>query len=70
MTICRIGCGAGEKDFAWPNIARLWLGEVEATGPVVQLETNIDDMNPQLFAAASEKLFAAGLAMSGSHQCR
>jgi uncharacterized protein (DUF111 family) len=26
----------------------------------VQLETNIDDMNPQLFAAVSDRLFAAG----------
>lgn len=27
---------------------------------MVQLETNIDDMNPQLFAVVSDKLFAAG----------
>jgi uncharacterized protein (DUF111 family) len=29
-------------------------------GGMVQLETNIDDMNPQLFSAVSDKLFAAG----------
>ncbi|MDB5289426.1 MAG: hypothetical protein JWL69_667 [Phycisphaerales bacterium] len=60
MSIRRVGVGAGQKDFPWPNIARLWLGEAEAHGPLVQLETNIDDMNPQLYAAVSDKLFAAG----------
>ena len=29
---------------------------------MVQLQTNIDDMNPQLFAAVSEKLMEAGAA--------
>jgi uncharacterized protein (TIGR00299 family) protein len=60
MRLSRIGIGAGQRDFAWPNIARMWLGEAEATGAIVQLETNIDDMNPQLYAAVSEKLFEAG----------
>jgi hypothetical protein len=60
MKLKRIGIGAGQKEFAWPNIARLWIGESETPGPLVQLETNIDDMNPQLYAAVSEKLLAAG----------
>ena len=61
MKLARIGVGAGQRDFAWPNIARIWLGEpVAPSGPLVQLETNIDDMNPQIYAAVSEKLFAAG----------
>jgi uncharacterized protein (TIGR00299 family) protein len=60
MTLSRIGTGAGQKEFAWPNVARLWLGAAQSTGPIVQLETNIDDMNPQLYAAVSERLFAAG----------
>jgi uncharacterized protein (TIGR00299 family) protein len=60
MTISRIGIGAGQKEFEWPNVARLWLGEAEAAGTVVQLETNIDDMNPQLVAAVSASLFEAG----------
>lgn len=63
MRLKRIGIGAGGYEFAWPNIARLWLGEEEgAPGPVVQLETNIDDMNPQLYAPVLEKLFSAGAA--------
>ncbi len=62
MTLEKIGTGAGQKNPPWPNIARLWLGQPlpTATGTMVQLETNIDDMNPQLYAAVSEKLFAAG----------
>ncbi|HVT81784.1 MAG TPA: nickel pincer cofactor biosynthesis protein LarC [Phycisphaerae bacterium] len=62
MQLEKIGTGAGTKDAPWPNVARLWLGTPLPTsgGDLVQLETNIDDMNPQLYAAVSEKLFAAG----------
>ncbi len=60
MTLSKIGMGAGSKDCAWPNIARMWLGELQHRGMMVQLETNIDDMNPQLYASVTEKLFAAG----------
>jgi pyridinium-3,5-bisthiocarboxylic acid mononucleotide nickel chelatase len=52
--------GTGQKDFAWPNVARLWIGEALAGGQLVQIETNIDDMNPELYAAVSQQLFAAG----------
>jgi uncharacterized protein (TIGR00299 family) protein len=65
MTLEKIGTGAGSKETPWPNVARMWLGHPSAVphspaGSMVQLETNIDDMNPQLFADVSEKLFAAG----------
>ena len=60
MTLSRIAVGAGQKSFAWPNIARLWLGEETAGGPIVQIETNIDDMNPQLCPVVVERLLAAG----------
>jgi uncharacterized protein (TIGR00299 family) protein len=60
MRLRRVGLGAGARDCPWPNIARLWLGEPLAAGGWVQIETNIDDMNPQLFAAVTERLFAAG----------
>ena len=61
MVLEKIGTGAGQKDAPWPNVARLWLGTALPGGEgMVQLETNIDDMNPQLYAAVSEKLFAAG----------
>ncbi|MEZ4866061.1 MAG: nickel pincer cofactor biosynthesis protein LarC [Caldilineaceae bacterium] len=60
MKLQRIGIGTGQKDFAWPNIARLWLGEAVDEGQLIELETNIDDMNPELYATVSEQLFAAG----------
>ncbi len=60
MKLQRIGLGAGQKDFAWPNVARLWLGELVDAGQLVQIETNIDDMNPELYGVVSEQLFAAG----------
>ena len=60
MKLQRIGIGAGQKEFAWPNVARLWLGEPVDEGQLIQIETNIDDMNPELYAAVSEQLFAGG----------
>lgn len=60
MTLQRVGVGAGQKEFAWPNIARLILGEATEAGGYVQIETNIDDMNPELYEAVSQRLFAAG----------
>jgi hypothetical protein len=58
----RIGLGAGRKDLPWPNVARLWLGHTpaELSQPLVLLETNIDDMNPQFFGGVMAKLFEAG----------
>ena len=60
MTLHKIALGAGQKEFAWPNIARLWLGDDRHAGPLVQLETNIDDMNPQFYTPVTEKLFSLG----------
>ena len=57
----KTGYGAGNKQFAtWPNVVRVWLGE-ETTGVnddgLVLLETNIDDMNPQIYGYLMERLF-------------
>jgi len=60
MHLERIGTGAGQRDCAWPNVARLWVGRPAGRGPVVQIDTNIDDMNPQLYASVTERLLAAG----------
>lgn len=68
MTLRRIGYGAGRKDFAWPNVARLWVGEDLAGAAassafhplLVVIETNIDDMNPELYEPVRERLFGAG----------
>jgi len=61
MSISKIATGSGQRDFTWPNVARMWLGEPTAPrGAMIQLETNIDDMNPQLYPNVMEKLLAAG----------
>ncbi|MCR4394334.1 MAG: nickel pincer cofactor biosynthesis protein LarC [Dehalococcoidales bacterium] len=62
MQITGIGYGAGSRDIQeFPNILRVWLGETaEDTGDedLVLLETNIDDMNPQIFGFLLERLLA------------
>lgn len=71
MRISSIGYGSGRSDFAFPNVLRVAIGETGGqadtgesasltAGDVVQLEANIDDMNPQLYAFVTERLFAAG----------
>jgi len=66
MKLERVGSGAGRRELPFPNVVRLWLGETEeaAEGLVVErlvmLETNIDDMNPQLYEHVMGRLFEAG----------
>jgi len=69
MTIAGIGYGAGTRRTQEPNILRLYVGEtathelLTATREltkVIVLETNIDDMNPELYGYVMERLFAAG----------
>ena len=62
IVISALGVGAGKRDLPWPNLMRLIVGETPADGAseMVQLETNIDDMNPQFYGYIMEKLFAAG----------
>ncbi len=62
--IDRVGWGAGSRDFAdRPNVLRLMLGEREQayeTDELVQVEANIDDLNPQIYDHVVERLFEAG----------
>ena len=73
LTAERIGYGAGRSDFAIPNVVRATIGiaaaamvggEPEAgepeAGEVAVLEANIDDMSPQHFELAIERVLAAG----------
>jgi uncharacterized protein (TIGR00299 family) protein len=64
MTVERVGYGAGGRNpDGWPNALRLWLGEAADARPtMLVVETNIDDMNPELYGYVQEKLFAAGAA--------
>jgi hypothetical protein len=62
LVMTHIGIGAGKRDLPWPNILRLMIGTVPEAyqSEMVQLETNIDDMNPQFFGYLMDKLFASG----------
>jgi len=68
MTVRGIGCGAGSAQLPWPNVLRVFLGEAAEDGipastgmeRVALLETNLDDMNPELYENLMERLFSAG----------
>jgi pyridinium-3,5-bisthiocarboxylic acid mononucleotide nickel chelatase len=72
MNIEKIGIGAGTHDFpGWPNVLRIFIGTPvshnpinDMTGPleepVTVIETNIDDMNPQVFDHIIAMLYKAG----------
>lgn len=61
MKLDRVGVGAGRRDLEWPNILRVFIGEpVSDQSSHVEIETNIDDMNPQLFNPVMAALFEAG----------
>jgi len=64
MRIDRIGYGAGDRDPGdTPNVLRILQGRrVEASDDerVVQIECEIDDMNPQLFGPLMDRLAEAG----------
>jgi uncharacterized protein (TIGR00299 family) protein len=69
MRISSIGIGAGQKNIReLPNILRLFIGQkagIKAKGKdadddVLVIETNIDDMNPQIYEYVVKRLFKAG----------
>ncbi len=72
MRVERVGYGAGTKEFAdRPNLLRLMVGErtqsyertrgqIYETDELLQIEANIDDLNPQIYEHVVERLFDAG----------
>lgn len=65
MRLERVGVGAGMRDLPWPNVLRLWLGNPSAAGlsahnSLSVLETNIDNMNPEMIGHVMQRLFEAG----------
>jgi uncharacterized protein (TIGR00299 family) protein len=66
IKIERTGYGAGTREYQnFPNVLRLMLGD-DATGVasgderLIVVETNIDDMSPQLYGYVMEQAFARG----------
>jgi len=63
FTILKTGYGLGMRNLEIPNVLRVYLGEIFEEIPTseqVILETNIDDMSPELFELAEDRLFKAG----------
>lgn len=63
MTLRQVGYGAGSADFPErANLVRVLVGEAseDTRGEVVMLETNLDDLIPELVPDAAERCFAAG----------
>ena len=64
MTVERVGYGAGDRDHpSTPNVLRVVIGRDAAAQieeRVTVIECEIDDMNPQIFGVAMDRLYAAG----------
>ncbi len=64
MTVEKIGYGAGTHNLKQtPNVLRAVLGEMNdgpASDTVTVIETNFDDMNPQLFGDVMDRLLVNG----------
>ncbi len=61
-----VGYGAGDRDPEdWPNVLRVFLQddstpEAYQTERIMQIETNLDDLNPQIYEHIMERLFDLG----------
>src|SRR6266571_2579240 len=65
MRIDANGYGAGARDpQKFPNVLRVFVGQTESTAvadeTLLMLETNIDDMSPQLFGYVMDRAFEMG----------
>lgn len=65
IKVMSIGYGAGTRVLDIPNVVRVIIGkritnDAESIDALL-LETNIDDMNPEIYQFVSEKLFEAGV---------
>ncbi len=66
MKSMAVGYGAGDHNpDEWPNALRLFLeeesaSEAQPTERVIQIETNLDDLNPQTYEHVMERLFQVG----------
>ena len=66
MTPRRLGYGAGTfNPKNWPNVLRILLTDpssapMGSADDVVEVLTNLDDLNPQIYEPLMDQLFAAG----------
>lgn len=64
LNVSSIGYGAGSRDLPLPNLLRIFIGtgedEEKTEDIVTEIETSIDDMNPEFYSYIFEKLFQCG----------
>lgn len=63
IKVSSTGYGAGMKDLPVANLLRVHIGELARgakSDPIVSLETNIDDMNPEFYQHVLDRLLEAG----------
>ncbi len=65
MVLETVGYGAGGRDLPIPNLRRVLIGEISPSDSatldrLAVLETNLDDLNPEIYPYVIESLFAAG----------
>ena len=70
FSVEKVGYGIGHRELEIPNVLRVYLGSIEKDEDKSEdggereeqyiLETNIDDMNPEIFSYIEEKLFERG----------
>jgi uncharacterized protein (TIGR00299 family) protein len=61
----KVGYGAGTRDLPIPNVIRIYLGTKDDEYPsqaerLILFETNIDDLNPEVYEHVMDRLFAEG----------
>jgi hypothetical protein len=61
-TVIAAGTGFGSREYPFPSFTRAFLIESQSRGGehVIQLECNIDDMNPQIYPYLIERLLDEG----------
>ncbi len=64
INVSSIGYGAGSKDLPIPNLLRVFIGTIEGDDKtddiVCEIETSIDDMNPEFYSHIFDRLFQSG----------
>lgn len=62
MTLARTGYGLGKMELENPNVLRAFIGKADEPGKrVMVLETNIDNMNPEIYSYLYPKLLELGV---------
>ena len=67
MRVTAVGYGAGTMELETPNVLRVFVGEAAVATPtgtptetIIQVETTVDDMSPQLYEPLLERLLESG----------